>query len=187
MNNIFKVMGVGIPNHQMEKPGDYLGASMLQEQLEKYSALLKQLSEEMGIFRDAEQRARAAKLVVASKFTAVERLLNQTQAAVAILSGEEPPAAIPTPAAKVQVVYKEGTQKRFARRGPMDVSQAVQDLGGSARTTEILNRMATNMGCSWTCARNVFYTYKSTVLLSCNGVGDNSSVGWKLKEEYANN
>lgn len=186
-DNIFKVMGVGIPSHQMEKIEEHMGTSMLQEQMSKYSALLKQLSDEMGIFEDAEQRARASKLAVAGKFAAVERLVNQTQTAIDVLSGNISNQPIPT-TAKVQVAYKEG-KRNYTRRGPRDIQQALQDLGGTARSGEIIEKMVSNMGCTYSAARNVFYAFKGAALQSCGGVShDTPASVYKLKEtSYAHN
>jgi len=147
MSTIYEKLQISL--NSQENPNAYIGPSMLEAQLESHTTLLNELSLELGLWEEEEEKIRAEKMKVAAKFAAIERLIASTTTAICSMRGEVPPAPVEvyTPARKyfkkdngeveVRVARSSNASNRQIRlQNLLNAFDSVQE-GGIARQSSI--------------------------------------------------
>jgi len=173
----------------------------LNDQTKNLRSLLNKLSDDLGIFEEAEVKARAAKLEVAAKFAAVEKLLKQTETVMDLLTGnnEVIPSASAAPV-NVTVHAPETVPKILASTelvsmcdngggvilvDPLQmIREAVMSLGDTSSSSQIISEMSHKNNITISRAYTVFYKYKGRIL---DGYSRGPVSSWSVKKEYAKN
>lgn len=145
------------------------------DQTESLKSLMSRLSREMGDLEAVEIKARTAKLLVAAKFAAVEKLLKQTEMVMSILIGDTPAPAIVEKKPEEKRRYTAGAKfsvegkRRYYQNPPELIRNTVSTLGGLASSTEVIELMMSREKMTYNQARNLFYGYKDKALRADKG------------------
>jgi len=158
---------------------------LLEEQRDKYEALLRSISLQLGELEDREATARAEKLAVAAKFTAVEKLLGQIKNTISILNGEiipEDELVRKNQPQRMVIAAKNGRGRKSVHdpRVPEAITKIVQSLGGIARPGQIMNGLVKEIGCEISYATYSYYKYRDKILEETQ-----NGLGWKVKGHVA--
>ena len=197
MKNIFDVLKISKEEREPSIDID------LNDQTKNLRSLLNKLSDDLGIFEEAEARARSAKLEVAAKFAAVEKLLKQTETVMDLLTGNNEavpsasampvnvavhapePVSVPESLASTELVRMRNNNGYVIRVDPLQmIREAVMSLGGTSSSSQIVSEMSYKNNISNSRATTVFYKYKDRVL---DGYSRGTISSWAVKKEYANN
>jgi hypothetical protein len=155
----------------------------LRSQTDSLKALLNRLSDDLGIFEEAEVKARAAKLEVAAKFAAVEKLLKYTESVQDMLENKKPePVEQEVQVAKPRstiVIRPHGRVEPIYN--PEEIlKQAVILLGGEACVTDIQRKIAEIANIGYSAATNLYYKCKNGVLV---GRQEGNRIMYRLCEQ----
>jgi hypothetical protein len=155
----------------------------LRSQTDNLKALLSKLSDDLGIFEEAETKARASKLEIAAKFAAVEKLLKYTESVVDMLEDKKPePVEQVVQAAKTKraIVIRPHGRKEPIYNGEEILKQAVLALGGEACVTDIQHKIMEIADINWSAAGGLYYKCKGEVLV---GRQEGNRVMYRLCEQ----